>query len=119
MGKVVFIYFLPGTCQALPIANYNESHEIHAVSCDITGTKNNNFLCRTPTQMPNVFLYLWLQDIEAFTPFSLSLLHISQTSLVLSPRFALSTSFISLMISFHAIHYISSLQLSATSSFFF
>ena len=82
MGKVVFIYFLPGTCQALPIANYNESHEIHAVSCDITGTKNNNFLCRTPTQMPNVFLYLWLQELHSLLTITAS--HISDITSVKS-----------------------------------
>lgn len=44
---------------------------------------------------PRCPMSFYIYGFKSFTPFSLSLLHISQTSRVLSPRFTLSTSFIS------------------------
>lgn len=69
---------------------------------DNTCTKRNLFLYRSAIQCPMSF---YVYDFKSFTPFSQSLLHISQTSLVLSPRFTLSSPFSSLMISLPFLQY--------------
>ena len=79
MGKLVFIYCLPETCQALPIANYHESHENTCCLVQISQVLRGIISCAGPP--PRCPMSFYISGFKSFTPFLPSLLHKSYTSL--------------------------------------